>query len=108
MKKKKKNVFFIVLILLFLVYLAFYVASVNGYYEYQEYNKMVITEEARKEFERDVSEGKDVSLVDYITKKKDYSNNVSELGLKAGSLIEDFVTDGLGSVFEVLGKLVTD
>ena len=106
---KKKNPVIIILIILFGIYMAIYYAMASGYYEYKEYNKMILTEEAMKRFEEDVSNGKDISIEEYITKtNKDYSNKVSDLGLKAGESLETFVTKGLGNFFKVIIKLVTD
>lgn len=61
-----------------------------------------------KKFETDVSNGKDVSIYDYIEEEKDYSNNVSNLGVKLGEVTEDFLTKGLGGIFKVVSKLVTN
>lgn len=109
MKKKKKNPLLIITIILFGVYVALYFMASAGYYEYKEYNKMVVTEEAMKQFEKDISEGKDISINNYITTEyKDYSNKVSDLGLKTGNMVEKFMTEGLGGFFKVVSKLVTD
>ncbi len=109
MKKKKKNPLLIITIILFGIYTALYFMASAGYYEYKEYNKMIITEEAMKKFEQDVSEGKDISINNYITTEyKDYSNKISDLGLKTGESIEKFMTEGLGGFFKVVSKLVTD
>ena len=62
MKKKKNNFVFVLTIVLFGIYMALYYMAETGYYEYKEYNKMIVTEEAMKQFERDISEGKDVSV----------------------------------------------
>ena len=109
MKKKKRNPVLIIIIILFGGYLALYYAFLNGYYEYKEYNKMIITEEAMKEFENDIKEGKDISINNYIsTDYKDYSNNISNLGLKTGKFLENTVNKGLGGIFKVVGKLFTN
>ncbi len=106
--KKKKNPVLIVVMVLFGVYLALYYLAESGYYDYKEYNKMVMTEEAMKKFENDIAAGKDITLNDYLESDyKDYSNNVSKLGLKTSETLENFVTKGIGSFFKVLSKLVT-
>ena len=88
-KKKNKNVVFIIFVILFGMYLALYYAFLGGYYEYKAYNKKNLTEEMMKKFETDVSNGKDVSIYDYI-------------------VTEDFLTKGLGGIFKVVSKLVTN
>lgn len=109
MKSKKRNPILIIVIILFGIYMAIYYAMASGYYEYKEYNKMILTEEAMKRFENDVANGKDITIDEYITTtNKDYSNKISDLGLKTGESLENFVTKGLGNFFKVLSKLVTD
>lgn len=109
MKKKKRNPILIITIMLFGVYMALYYMAETGYYEYKEYNKMILTEEAMKRFENDIKEGKDVTVENYITTSyKDYSNKISSLGLKAGESLENFMTKGIGGVFSVVTKLVSD
>lgn len=108
MKKKKKNPFVVVITVLFGLYMSLYYLSINGYYEYKEYSKMTLTKDAMKRFEEDVKNGKDISINEYITDYKDYSNSVSNFGLKAGEKLEIIVNKCLGGVFKVLSKLVTD
>lgn len=109
MKKKKKNTFLYITIILFGIYMGLYYMAKNGYYEYQEYNKMTLTEEAMKKFEQDVNDGKEIVISDYITATKtDYSNKISDLGLKTGEYLEKFMTEGIGSFFKVLSRLVTN
>lgn len=105
---KKKNPLVIVLIILFGIYASLYYLAESGYYDYKEYNKMIMTEEAMKQFESDIAAGKDITLNDYIEKNyKDYSNNISELGLKTSETLEKFMTKGIGGFFKVVSKLVT-
>lgn len=106
--KKKINPVLLTTIILFGIYMALYYMAETGYYDYKEYNKMIVTEEAMKKFESDVSEGKDVSIENYITPQKNYENKVSNLGLKASESIEKFMTKGIGGFFKVLGSLVSD
>ena len=107
-KKKNKNVVFIVFVILFGVYLALYYAFLGGYQEYKAYNKKNLTEEMINTCETEVSKGNDVRIYDYIEEEKDYSNNVSNLGVKLGEVTEDFLTKGLGGIFKVVSKLVTN
>ncbi len=109
MKKKKKNVFFIVFVILLGAYSSVYILYKSGYYEYKEKTKMLLTEEAMTRFESDIKEGKDITLSDYIDNtKNDYTNTVSKLGLNAGKKIESFVNDGLGKIFKVIGSLFSE
>ena len=106
--KKKRSPLLIIIIILFGIYASLYYLAESGYYDYKEYNKMIMTEEAMKQFENDVAAGKDITLNDYLnTEFKDYSNNVSKLGLKTSETLENFVTKGIGGFFKVFSKLVT-
>lgn len=107
--KNKKNYFLIFLFLLFIAFLALYLSGLTGYYEYREYNKMIITKEAMEKFEQDVSEGKNVSIEEYITSNyKDYSNSISRLGLKTGEFINNFINKGIKGGIKVIKALFID
>ena len=107
-KKKKKPIFKVIILTLIGIYLAVYLAFEGGYYNYKEYNKMNITKEAMAQFEKDIAEGKDITIEEYITETKDYRNKVSDLGVKSGEFTEKVIVDGLGSIFKIIGKLVTN
>lgn len=109
MKKKKKNYLLIVIIILFSIYCAIQFSYTNGYYQTRAYKKMTLTEEAMKRFERDIEEGKNISINEYIINDfKDYSNGITNVGVKTGEIAEDLVTKGMGRFFKVLGKLFTN
>ena len=69
-----KNYFLIIIIFLFIIFLILYISGEAGYYEYKVHTKTILTEEAIKEFEKDISEGKNVDAKDYFPKEVDYSN----------------------------------
>ena len=106
---KKKNHFKTLLIFLFIVFIVLYFAKQNGYYDYTEYNKMKVTENAIKRFEEDVLEGKEIDPENYLeTRYKDYSNNMSKLGLKTGQLIENIMTKGISGTVKIIEALFTN
>lgn len=81
----------------------------NGYYDHLQYNKKVLTEEAMKKFESDVSSGKDVTVEDYLVDTyKDYSNGISKLGLKISTDSSKIVSYAVKKTFGVLNKLFTE
>ena len=71
---KKHNFFKTLFILVFLLFLALFIASKTGYYEKSVKDKTYLTNKKLKEFEKDISEGKDVDAKDYLPKEVDYSN----------------------------------
>ena len=67
------------LLLIFVIFLILYISKETGLYEYKAYTKSKLTEEAIKKFEKDVSEGKNVSINDYVVEEyKDYLQNNPE------------------------------
>ena len=106
MKNKTPKLLLIVIILIFV---SSYYISQSGYYEYQEHQKMVITNDKIKEFEQDVKDNKDIDIKDYYQEdNEDYSN-------KASDLVYNFSIDGnkltkkcLKALFKKINKLVED
>ena len=100
------NPFVKFIILIFIGFIIMYVSKETGYYEYKAYNKTRLTEKSIKEFEKDVIDGKNVLLKDYIIENNnDYSNIVSKAGSKIGSLIEHTMNDGIKNTLKFLSAL---
>ena len=51
---------------LLVIFLTLYFSQLTGYYEYQNYQKMIMTEEQIKQFEQDIKDGKEVSLLNRL------------------------------------------
>ena len=67
---------------LFLSFLVLYFAEAGGYYESVNSKKAYLTNEKIKQFEKDVKEGREIKVENYMVEiKKDYSNNISKFGL---------------------------
>lgn len=107
-KKKLCNKIFSRLFLaLFIAFLAIYVSSATGYYEFEQHNKMVLTEEKIREFEQDVADGKEVDIKNYIVNDTpNYQNSVSKLGSTVSTQLENIVQSGIESTFAFLNKLL--
>ena len=106
MGKKKKNLPLKVLGLLFIVFMALYIASTSGYYESKIRDKVVLTEEGIKEFERRVQNGEDVDISSFLNQKRpDYSSYMSTLGDNLTSGIEVLVYDGARFVKDIINSL---
>ena len=71
---KKHNFFKTLFILVFLLFLALFIASKTGYYEKSVKDKTYLTNKKLKEFEKDISEGKNADAKDYFPNEVDYSN----------------------------------
>lgn len=105
--KKQPNYFKIIIFFFFIMFVALYFTEVTDLYQYNQYNKMVVTKEAMKRFESDVENGKDITISDYLDTVKDYSNGVSNLGYKTSNFISEFMSDGIRKTFKVLASLFT-
>lgn len=91
-----KKFFMILMCLLFIIFLIIYFSSKTSYYEYSNHKKVLITNDKINKFEKDINEGKNVNINDYIKdESKDYSNNLTRLG--------DFISN---NIFEISGKVV--
>ena len=106
-KPQKKNIWLRILGLLFILYLSLMIAIDAGYYEKIMGEKTIITEEKMKEFERDIKEGKDVELYDYIKEEKDYSNIFTKSGYKISHVVENIMGHGIDVIVDICKTLFT-
>ena len=105
-KKKSKLLTLFYAVLIF--YAVFYFFFLTGYLESVQKDKMRLTSEAMKQFEVDISNGKDVSVTDYLRlNQKDYSTTTSRIGNKLGGLIDYTMRDGIKVFVEGIKKLFT-
>ena len=106
-KKICNQIFSRIFFILFIVFLAIYIFSESGYYEFEQHNKMVLTEEKIREFEQDVADGKEVDIKSYIVNDvPNYQNTVSKLGNKVSTQFENFIQNGIDSTFAFLNKML--
>lgn len=97
MKKILKGVILIVVVL----FLSLFLGRTNTYYE----NKKVLTDEAITRFEQDLKDGKEIVASNYLEEEKDYSNKVSNFGLKTSNLIEKTFNKGINYLMKYLASL---
>ncbi len=107
--KKRYKVFRWTFILLFVVFMTLYFSQLTGYYEYQNYQKMVMTEEQIRQFEQDVKAGKEVDIKKYtINTVKKYDNNFSNLGVNLSSLVSGVVEKSIIKLFSTIAGYVSE
>ena len=81
---------------LLVIFLTLYFSQLTGYYEYQNYQKMVMTEEQIVQFEQDIKDGKEVDIKDYVVNiNRDYDNSLSNLGMNISNIISNTVKNGI-------------
>lgn len=103
-KKKSHSWFTYVFVVLFTSYLILFLASNNGYYEYKNKEKAVLTAEQIKKFEQDISEGKNVRLEEYIKKQNYLEGTKKNTLLKISEKICDYTKKTITETFKVLSK----
>lgn len=102
-----KRIFNMTVFCLFVTFLAIYGASVTGYYEYENQKEAQFTEESMRQFEKDLSEGKNVNLKDYLkTSTKNYDNKITDLGSTLSNIVCDGIVSGLEGTFKIVEKLM--
>ena len=75
------KVFYIILSILFIIFLIIFISTNSGYYEYKNNQKTIFTEEKIKEFEKDIKEGKNIKINNYLKDdSKNYSNRLTDIG----------------------------
>lgn len=106
---KKGKIFKSVVLLVFTCYIIVYIISISSYYDYQLQKRTILTNEQIKLFESDISQGKDVSLNDYVVStEKDYSNSLTKFTYKVTSNINKSIKNGIEICFKLLNNLVSD
>ena len=108
-KKKAKGLWILKLLgVLFVVYLSLTIAISTGYYEAKLSEKTTITDEAMKQFEEDIRNGKEVDITDYVTDiRKDYSNGTTKVGVLFSGAIEEVMSNGINKMINIFKTLFT-
>jgi hypothetical protein len=101
--------FWIVLSLLFAIFLTLYISQATGYYDYEQYKKVEITNDKIAQFEQDVKDGKEIKVENYLDNvQTDYNNNASRAGMKISSTIKKYVRSGIDGTLSFFGLLLGD
>lgn len=103
--KKKGNIFLKILSVFFLIYISLYIMDNLGYYNINTKNK-VLTEEAIKEFENDIKNGKSIDIKNYVGDSTNYKNFYSNLGYNLSVGVDNVLNKGLKKVGDILKKLL--
>lgn len=104
--KKKNNIFKNLLVISFVIFMGLFIASQCGFYEAKLSNKVALTDDAIKRFEKDVSEGKVVDVSDYVKdEKKDFSNKYTDIGESISDAITKLFTDGISGAWDAIKVL---
>ncbi|MDD2377340.1 MAG: hypothetical protein PHD10_03730 [Bacilli bacterium] len=91
---------------LFICFLIVYCISLAGYNEYQERQRVVLTEEKIKEFEQDIKEGKKIDVDNYLEVKTTFDKESKRVGLKVSEAISKYTRKGIENTFRILNNIV--
>lgn len=106
---KLRNFFGITCCILLITFLTLYISQATGYYEYTAHKKTVFTNEQIKQFEKDIQDGKDVRMEDYLKNEtKDYSNKVSRFGYELSSTLGKYVRSILENTFKTIDQWIQE
>lgn len=114
MKKEDKikiynNIFKFFFIVFLVSFITLYISNETGYFEYQQRQNVILTEEKIKQFEEDVKNGVNMDLDSYLeSTKKNYNNKTSRLGLFLSNKIGEYAKKGLETTFKVLNDWISE
>ena len=102
------KIFWKFFLMLLIGFTAIYISEAKGYYEFEQHNKKVLTEEKIKQFEQDIANGKNIDINNYVvTNEQNYESKLSKAGDKISKKIENFVVDGLNNTFKFLNNVLS-
>ena len=105
-ESNKNNITTKLIIISFILYIILYFSFETGYYDYKVHNKTMLTEESIKRFENDISNGKNVSIEDYVINDYiDYSNSFFFFFYYVGSTIEKIMNKSIKKSLSILSDL---
>lgn len=105
----KKKIIKVIFTCLFLAFVVSYVIEMTGYYEYNLQNKTIMTNEAISQFEKDLAEGKDVTMENYVVStEKDYTSSLTRTTNKVSLKVNKILKEGIESVFKIVGTFVEE
>ena len=109
-KKNKKiasKIFWKLFLIILTGFTAIYISEATGYYEFEQHNKKVLTEEKIKQFESDIANGKNIDINNYVIEDKtNYESKISKIGEKMSDEVEDIVVGGLNATFKFLNGMM--
>lgn len=106
-KKFASKIIWKIFIALFVAFLALYLSEATGYYEYEQHQKVVLTNEKIKQFEKDVADGKNIDIENYLeTRKNNYQTKISKAGLNISKELGNMIQNGLEATFNFLNQIM--
>ncbi len=92
--------------ILFICFVILYCTSMAGYYEYQQRQRVVLTEEKIKQFEEDIKNGRNIDIDDYVQEQETFQHASKRMGLKISEVISKYTRKGIENTFKMLNNFV--
>ena len=102
---KVKNIVSFVSVTVFILFLVLYISEATGYYEFDNYNKSILTNEAIERFENDIKEGKNLTAGEYLEEEKDYKNLFNKTGVQISNIIEKIFNKTMKKFIREINKV---
>ena len=104
-----KKITKLVIIVTLIIFVASYIISESGYYEYTMQQRTIITNEKIKEFEEDIRNNESIDLKEYLDKEQnDYSNKITTLVYNISDNSNKLARKAIKYLFKKIGSLVED
>ena len=88
-----------------IIFLSLYFSKYSAdYYEV----KSNLTEEAIKNYEKDLKEGKNIVSTNYLPEEKKYNNKAAKLGMNLSHFIENIVDNGFKHIMKYIENSTKD
>lgn len=85
------------------------ILAVSGYYQGELQKKMILTQEAIDNFEKDVEEGKEIDVNNYLEiKEKNYDNKFSNGGRYISNKINSIISNGIKKTLKIISKAIEE
>ncbi len=104
----KKSFIRLIGIFLLVIFFALMIMNYTGFYEYRVAKKTALTTENIEKFEKDISEGKDVNVKNYLEEEKDNSNTISRLTFKTSEMVGKAFNKVITLLFKSIEKSMTE
>lgn len=95
--------------IIFISFFGTVILSVSGYYQTELQKRTTLTEEAIENFERDIEEGKDIDITNYLeNQKKNYDNRFSKSGRDLSNKLNKWVSNGIKKTLKIIIKAIEE
>lgn len=102
-----KSIIKLMFIIIIIIYMAAYIITESGYYEYSMQQKNVITSEKIKEFEEDIKNNENIDLLEYFHKEEaNYTNKLTKLVYNISEYSSKLTKKVIKKLFQKLGSMV--